>query len=109
MLFHDLVIECGEVVRGGLPSNYCLTRNQGEEAMRDRWIVERLEVRALLTVLAGGFAEATVASGLSRPTAMEFAPDGRIRRRTGRGRSADQERRAAADAGPLRQHRQCRR
>jgi glucose/arabinose dehydrogenase len=40
--------------------------------------VERLETRRLLTVLAEGFSEETLASGLNRPTAMEFAPDGRL-------------------------------
>src|SRR3954467_73870 len=40
--------------------------------------VERLESRTLLTVLAAGFSETTLASGLTRPTAMDFAPDGRL-------------------------------
>jgi glucose/arabinose dehydrogenase len=37
-----------------------------------------LEDRRLLAALPAGFVETTVASGLSRPTAMEVAPDGRI-------------------------------
>src|SRR5690242_18997249 len=41
-------------------------------------LVERLESRTLLTVLASGFSETTLASGLNRPTAMDFAPDGRL-------------------------------
>jgi glucose/arabinose dehydrogenase len=40
--------------------------------------VERLESRTLFTVLASGFSETTLASGLTRPTAMDFAPDGRL-------------------------------
>jgi glucose/arabinose dehydrogenase len=43
-----------------------------------RTFVERLETRRLLTVLAQGFSEETLASGLNRPTAMDFAPDGRL-------------------------------
>jgi len=43
-----------------------------------RTFVERLETRTLLTVLAQGFSEETLASGLNRPTAMQFAPDGRL-------------------------------
>src|SRR5678815_4992134 len=43
-----------------------------------RTFVERLETRRLLTVLADGFSEETFVSGLKRPTAMEFAPDGRL-------------------------------
>src|SRR4051812_35611792 len=41
-------------------------------------LIERLEPRTLLTVLAGGFSETTFTSGLNRPTAMDFAPDGRL-------------------------------
>jgi glucose/arabinose dehydrogenase len=37
-----------------------------------------LEERCIPTTLPAGFAEAAVASGLSTPTAMEFAPDGRL-------------------------------
>src|SRR4051812_37004902 len=39
--------------------------------------VEPLEGRRLMTVI-GGFAESLVASGLNRPTQMDFAPDGRL-------------------------------
>jgi glucose/arabinose dehydrogenase len=39
---------------------------------------EALEPRSTPTTLPTGFTEATVATGLSRPTAMEFAPDGRL-------------------------------
>src|SRR6516164_9061051 len=39
---------------------------------------EALERRCTPTVLPAGFTEAAVATGLSRPTAMEFAPDGRL-------------------------------
>ena len=37
-----------------------------------------MEGRVLLTSLPPGFIETTVTSGLSGPTAMEFAPDGRL-------------------------------
>src|SRR3954447_3785733 len=37
---------------------------------------DSLETRALLTNLPPGFSEAVVASGINRPTAMDFAPDG---------------------------------
>jgi glucose/arabinose dehydrogenase len=40
--------------------------------------VECLENRVTPTTLPAGFVETNVASGLSDPTAMEFAPDGRI-------------------------------
>src|SRR5437879_1553844 len=39
---------------------------------------ETLERRTLLTALPSGFVETTVVSGLNAPTAMEFAPDGRL-------------------------------
>ncbi len=40
--------------------------------------VEALEDRTVLAVLPSGFSESVVAVGLSAPTAMEFAPDGRL-------------------------------
>src|SRR5262245_39122188 len=40
--------------------------------------VEGLEGRVGLTALPPGFVETPVVSGLSAPTAMEFAPDGRL-------------------------------
>ncbi|MGZ3396360.1 MAG: PQQ-dependent sugar dehydrogenase [Isosphaeraceae bacterium] len=40
--------------------------------------VEALERRLTLTTLPPGFTEAPVVSGLSSPTVMEFAPDGRL-------------------------------
>ena len=39
---------------------------------------EVLEERCTPTALPAGFTEAAVATGLSSPTAMEFAPDGRL-------------------------------
>src|SRR5690242_6981538 len=39
---------------------------------------EALEPRSTPTTLPAGFTEAAIATGLSRPTAMEFAPDGRL-------------------------------
>src|SRR5262245_63248476 len=41
-------------------------------------LLEALEERLTPTNLPFGFTEATVVSGLSAPTAMEFAPDGRL-------------------------------
>jgi glucose/arabinose dehydrogenase len=43
-----------------------------------RFSIECLEKRTLLTAELSGFAEETFVSGLNRPTAMEFAPDGRL-------------------------------
>ncbi len=40
--------------------------------------VEPLENRDLLAILPSGFDQSTLVAGLSRPTAMEFAPDGRL-------------------------------
>ena len=40
--------------------------------------VQSLEPRTLLAAVPAGFTETTVASGLSGPTAMAFAPDGRL-------------------------------
>lgn len=40
--------------------------------------MEGLEARTFLTALPSGFTETTVVSGLQTPTAMEFAPDGRL-------------------------------
>ena len=54
--------------RGGRP------RHTG----RGRFAVEVLEERLTPTTLLPGFAETPVVSGLSSPTAMEFAPDGRL-------------------------------
>ena len=39
---------------------------------------EALEARCTPTTLPAGFTEATVATGLTGPTAMQFAPDGRL-------------------------------
>jgi glucose/arabinose dehydrogenase len=47
-------------------------------ARRYRPALEALEDRVTPTTLPPGFTEVTVASGLSGPTAMEFAPDGRL-------------------------------
>ena len=54
--------------RGGRP------RHTG----RGRFAVEALEERLIPTTLLPGFVETPVVSGLSAPTAMEFAPDGRL-------------------------------
>src|SRR5260370_33430958 len=40
--------------------------------------LEQLESRNLLTTLPSGFTETTVVSGLSNPTNMELAADGRL-------------------------------
>ncbi len=48
------------------------------EARRRRPTAESLEDRRVPTTLPAGFAESAFASGLDAPTAMEFAPDGRL-------------------------------
>ncbi len=45
---------------------------------RFRPSLETLESRLTPSTLPAGFSETTVASGISAPTAMEFAPDGRL-------------------------------
>ncbi len=40
--------------------------------------IERLETRTLFAALPTGFSETTIADGIAGPTAMEFAPDGRL-------------------------------
>ncbi|HEX8911731.1 MAG TPA: NPCBM/NEW2 domain-containing protein [Humisphaera sp.] len=40
--------------------------------------VERLEGRTLFSTLPSGFTETLVGTGLTSPTAMQFAPDGRV-------------------------------
>ncbi|HKB35342.1 MAG TPA: PQQ-dependent sugar dehydrogenase, partial [Gemmataceae bacterium] len=47
-------------------------------APRFRPICEELEGRIVPTTLVPGFVERPFASGLTQPTAMEFAPDGRL-------------------------------
>ena len=55
---------------------------RSREPGRRRWALlphfEAMEVRCTPASLPTGFTEAAVATGLSRPTAMEFAPDGRL-------------------------------
>src|SRR5687767_1631116 len=41
-------------------------------------MLEPLEPRTLLATLPAGFSEDVIATGLSQPTAMAFAPDGRL-------------------------------
>jgi glucose/arabinose dehydrogenase len=55
-----------------------LSRSAGPKQLRrtTRLCVESLECRALLATLPSGFAESTIASGLSNATAMEIAPNG---------------------------------
>src|SRR6476620_2465423 len=40
--------------------------------------IERLEPRCLLTAVVPGFSPTPLVGGLVQPTAMEFAPDGRL-------------------------------
>src|SRR4051812_48887453 len=44
---------------------------------RRKAIAEPLEIRQLLTVVAG-FTETLIAGGMIRPVQMDFAPDGRL-------------------------------
>lgn len=53
-------------------------RERSVAAARLSCAVEPLEGRTLLTTLPSGFAESAYGGGLNRPTAMEFAPDGRL-------------------------------
>src|SRR4249919_2252783 len=41
-------------------------------------MIQSLEPRTLLAALPAGFAETQIATGLAAPTAMAFAPDGRL-------------------------------
>src|SRR5690349_18040451 len=50
----------------------------GEQRMHRPAVVESLESRVQFTVIPSGFAQTEFASGLSNPTAMAFAPDGRL-------------------------------
>src|SRR4051812_37681727 len=45
---------------------------------RRRAVVERVEPRTLLANVLPGFTDSLVSGGVTRPVAMEFAPDGRI-------------------------------
>src|SRR5687768_4782639 len=49
-----------------------------EGLCRARATVEAVEPRLLFSTLPAGFAESALGSGLHRPTAMAFAPDGRL-------------------------------
>src|SRR5688572_1756026 len=57
------------------PSN-CL--RSSHSAYQSQLAIEPLEYRLTLTTLPAGFVETVVASGMASPTAMEFAPDGRL-------------------------------
>src|SRR3954465_4110559 len=49
----------------------------GQRAVRP-YRIDALERRLLLATVPAGFTETLVASGLTAPTAMTFAPDGRL-------------------------------
>ena len=67
------------------------------------WLSVLAGPQAQPATLPAGFTETLVASGLASPTAMQFAPDGRLFVcRAGRPAARHQERRAAADAVPHR-------
>jgi glucose/arabinose dehydrogenase len=53
-----------------------LRRPAPDRGFRPR--IEAMEDRLTLSTLPAGFTETTVVSGLSAPTAMDFAPDGRL-------------------------------
>src|SRR3954447_10678069 len=53
-------------------------RAKTPQAPQFRPVCEELEDRIVPTTLPPGFAERPFASGLNTPTAMEFAPDGRL-------------------------------
>jgi glucose/arabinose dehydrogenase len=54
------------------------TRRGVRARVRFRPTPERLEERWMLTTLPPNFAQTLVATGLTAPTAMDFAPDGRL-------------------------------
>src|SRR5262249_34669890 len=64
---------CGTSAVSGRPG-----RARAADRRRSFPGVEAMEMRLTPTSLPPGFAEAAVVSGLSGPTAMEFAPDGRL-------------------------------
>jgi glucose/arabinose dehydrogenase len=53
-------------------------RNVARKRPARRPAVVELEQRIALTVLPAGFVEDTLAGGLTQPTSMALAPDGRI-------------------------------
>lgn len=53
-------------------------RGRSRKPLRVKPRLERLEDRLAPATLPTGFSETLIASGLSRPTAMAFAPDGRL-------------------------------
>ncbi len=53
-------------------------RRRAVRASSRSLVVEPLEDRTVPTTLPGGFTESPFATGLNRPAAMEFAPDGRL-------------------------------
>src|SRR4051794_37884268 len=53
-------------------------RRRSSSRSTSRFALEALEDRVTPTTLPPGFIETNVVSGLSNPTAMEFAPDGRL-------------------------------
>jgi glucose/arabinose dehydrogenase len=59
-------------------ASFTKTLRPSRPSSESRLTVERLECRLLLATLPDGFTESAVASGISNPTAMEIAPDGRI-------------------------------
>jgi glucose/arabinose dehydrogenase len=52
--------------------------DSSESKSRAKATLEALEPRQLLANVTAGFTDSTYISGLTRPTAMSFAPDGRI-------------------------------
>src|SRR5688572_11429394 len=54
-----------------------VSRRTGAPGPRRSFVVERVESRVLFAV-PDGFTESLVVSGVSNPTAMGFAPDGRL-------------------------------
>lgn len=47
-------------------------------ALRSKFTIEPLEDRTLLATVPSGFTDTQVAAGLTSPTAMDIAPDGRV-------------------------------
>ena len=60
------------------PTQHSVGPTAVAQASRMSSLVERLEPRVLFASVQAGFADEQVVTGLSNPTAMEFAPDGRL-------------------------------
>ena len=81
MIRHESAISIG-LMETWHCGEYCRTRQpRPTDGPRRRGLlprIEEMEVRLTPSTLPAGFTETTIVSGLSAPTAMAFAPDGRL-------------------------------